>query len=93
MAFEPMLLFIITTIVTGFYILRGPFHKTPIIYAAFVITLAAFIYTTIVMTSYLNSDGRRLPFSICTNHAFFVVYGIYLSFTFVPGSIAFDKLS
>lgn len=89
----PFILFAITFIVICFYILKYAAARTLVGYSALVGVLAALINSTVIMALIFKDMGQTFLTVLIVGTQYFLFQVIYIVSTFVPGLIAFRRIS
>lgn len=87
----PLVVYTLASIVVCFYIFKYKTSRTLVEYSALVGALAGFIYNTMIMASSVEAAGDN--YLVTVNSSCTLFYAIYLAFAFVPGLIAFGRIS
>lgn len=89
----PMIIFILVSILNGYFVIKYATARTFVGYSALFGALAGFIYNTIIMASVIMNANLRSPIIGRIESAFYIFYCIYIVFAFVPGLITFARIS
>lgn len=89
-SFGPMAVFSLTFLYIAVLLFMYPSKRNSIVYAALTGAIAGFLYYTFLMVNYYRSSIGNIG---AADSIPFIVYGIYIAFTFVPGLIGFRRIS
>jgi hypothetical protein len=92
-AIGPLVLFSLTFIVVCFYILKQPTARTLLGYSALVGVSAALINSAIDLANVVNIMNNNYGEYSSVSPSYYVFEAIYYAFSFVPGLIAFRRIS